>query len=332
MKIFTGYIPYIILSLIISTLSNSAHAQKDSLIKKYHNDDKSDTVKGAGYYFDAGTAKAQGGDCVAAIELYDKCISLDPITYDAYYNRAYCKMHLNDYEAAIADFTTCMRLHNGPYSNALYLRGSCFSQLKRYDMAIGDFTKALEVSSNPDIYAARGFAYMQKQDFQRSVSDYNTAIGKNPEKIEFYGQLALSLYGIRHLKEAIADADKYLDQNPSSPELVEMELRAKYEMKDYAGALVSAQQFIKLQNKPISYYYAGLMAFNMAKYEDATKYFSTAISLDANYRDAYYSRALCYFGVNDNAHGCLDIMKAKSLGFQNIDPKIESYCNGLKGK
>jgi len=332
MKNFPVHKIIILLSWLCLYISFSAYGQKDSLVKKYHNSDKSDTVKGAGYYFDAGTAKAQAGDCVAAIDLYDKCISLDPVTYDAYYNRAYCKMHLNDYEAAIADFTTCMQLHNGPYSNALYLRGSCFSQLKRFDMAIADFTKALEVSSNSDIYAARGFAYMQKQDFQKSVPDYNTAISKSPEKIEFYGKRALALYGIHRLKEAISDADKYLADYPSSPEIVEMELRAKFEMNDYAGALLSAQTFIKLVDKPIAYYYAGLMDFNMAKYPEAIKYFSSAIQKDNNYGDAYYSRALCYFGMNDNANGCPDIVKAKSLGFRSIDPKIESYCSGLKAK
>ncbi len=331
MKTFT-FKYFILLSIVIVVFTTTVYGQKDSMVTKHHKEIQQDTVKGAGYYFDAGTDKAQAGDCVAAIDLYDKCISMDPNTFDAYYNRAYCKMHLNDYEAAISDFTTCMRLHHGPYADALYLRGSCFNQLKQYDLAIADFSKAMEVSSNPDIYAARGLAYLKKQDFRSAVADYNYAIAKNPSKTELYGNRAVCNYGIHKLKEAITDADFFLSQNQPTPEVLEAELRAKFELGDYAGALACAKDFIKLEKTPVAYYYAGLMSFNLQKYKEAIGYFSSAIAVDNNYRDAYYSRALCYFGLNDTNNGCIDVKKAKQLGFPGVDPKIESYCNGQKQK
>ena len=311
-------------------VSVTVFGQKAKLETKYHKQDNKDSIKGAGYYFDAATAKATAGDCSAAIDLYDKCISMDPDTYDAYYDRAFCKMQLQDYEAAIADFTSCIRLHISTYPNALYLRGSCFSQLKRYDMAISDFTKALEKTSNADISGARGYAYMKKGDFQNAISDYTNAISRNPEKSEFFGNRALCLYQVHHLKEAVLDAQKYLENNPSSPDIVEVEVRAYFEMKDYEKALAASQNLVAVSKAPKSYYYKGLIEFTLKKYQQGIVDFSSAIYLDSTYRDAYYSRSLCYFALNNDSNACQDIRAAKRLGFPNLEGKIDSYCKDGK--
>ncbi len=325
MKKFPGVKTSILLSLLLF-LSATSFGQKGKLETKYHKSDSKDSVKGAGYYFDAGTDKAKSGDCSAAIDLYDKCIALDPDTYDAYYNRAFCKMQLQDYEAAVADFTTCIRLHKSVYSNALYLRGSCFNELKKYDMAISDFTKALDVTSNPDIYGARGLAYMQKGDFKNAVFDFTNAITRDTFKTEYYGNRALCQYQLRHLKEAVQDAEKYLEKNPATANIVEIEVRAEFEMKDYPNAMIAATNLVTVQKSPKAYYYKGLIEFNMKKYEEGIVDFSSAIVLDSAYRDAYYSRALCYFGLNNDSNACKDIRMAKKLGFPNLEGKIDSYC------
>src|SRR5580700_1516787 len=103
MKIFSISIKAIVFCLLLIT-SLSVFGQKSNVKKKHPKKTNTDTVKGAAYYFDAANDKAKSGDYVSAIDLFDKCISLDPNMYDGYYNRAYCKMHLNDYEAAIEDF------------------------------------------------------------------------------------------------------------------------------------------------------------------------------------------------------------------------------------
>jgi len=329
MKIFIQCIKAIFLWFFLIE-SFSAIAQKEPLEKKYHGNDSQDSVKGAGYYFDAGTAKAQAGDCEAALDLYDKCISIDPETYDAYFNRAYCKMQLQDYEAAIADFTTCMQLHRGTYSTALYLRGDCFKKLKQYDLALADFSKALEVSSNPDILADRGYIYMQKGDFGKAASDYTHAIEKRPDSTELYGQRAICQYRIRHLKEAVGDARIFLSKQPSSPEVTEVELRAQIEMNDYTNALQTAKNLVAIEKSPKSFYYKGLIEFSQGKYPDGIVDFTSALSLDSTYKDAYYSRALCYSALKNDASACEDLHKAKNLGFANLEGKIEACCKDKK--
>ena len=329
MKKFGGIKSCVLISYSLF-ISAALFGQKSQLETKHHKKDGKDSVKGAGYYFDAGTDKAKSGDCSAAIDLYDKAILLDPDTYDAYFDRAFCKMQLQDYEAAIKDFTSCIRLHKGLYSNALYLRGSCFSELKRYDMAITDFTKALEGPSNADLNGARGLAYMMKGDFQNAVSDYTDAIAIDPDKTEFYGNRAICQYRLHHLKEAAQDAEKFLDKNPSSADIAEVEVRAEFELKDYPDALLAAQKLVAIQKSPKAYYYKGLIEFTEKKYQDGIVDFSSAISLDSTYKDAYYSRSLCYFALNDDVNACKDIRMAKKLGFPNLDGQIDTYCKDFK--
>ena len=329
MKIFLSGIKTIIFcTFIIGAISVSA--QKGTVKKKHHLSGNPDSIKGAGYFFDAAGDKVKAGDCVAAIDLYDKCISIDPETPDAYYNRALCKMQLQDYVAAIADFTTCIGLRPKAFGNALYLRGTCFNQLKRYDMAITDFTKALEVSSNADTYAARGFAYMQIGDFGNALSDYNNAIKRNGTTAEWYGQRAICQYRERHLKEAVDDAEKFLAEKPNSPEIVEVKLRAEIEMQNYTNALKTAQNLINLEKSPKAYYYKGMIEYSQGKYKDGVTDFTSAIQLDTTYKDAWYSRSLCYISLKDDANACKDLRKARQLGFPNLEGKIEATCKGQK--
>lgn len=308
----------------------SASAQKRTVKKHHHATVNPDSVKGAGYYFDAAGAKVNAGDCVAAIELYDKCISIDPETPDAYYNRAICKMQLQDNEAAIEDFTSAIRLDPKMFGNALYLRGTCFNSVKKYDLAITDFTKALEVSSTADIYASRGFAYMQQGDFANALSDYNNAIVRNGLNTDWYGQRAICQYRTHHLKDAIEDAKKFLAQKPNSPEVVEMKLRAEIETQNYNDALKTAQNLISIQKSPKAYYYKGMIEYGQGKYMDGVSDFTSSIDLDTAYKDAYYSRALCYVSLKDDANACKDLKKARQLGFPGLDSKIDSYCKKPK--
>jgi len=197
-------------------------------------------------------------------------------------------------------------------------------------MAITDFTKALEGPSNADINGARGVAYMQKGDFQNALSDYTNAIAIDPDKVEFYGNRAICEYQLHRLNEAVQDAEKFLQKNPSSADITEVEVRAAFEGKDYPKALAAAQKLVAIKPSPRAYYYKGLIEFTEKNYQGGIIDFSDAIKIDANYKDAYYTRSLCYFGLNDDTNACKDIRMAMKLGFPNLEGKVDAYCKDQK--
>jgi tetratricopeptide (TPR) repeat protein len=282
-------------------------------------------------YMNMGTEKAKDGKYAEAVVDYDKSIALNNQNYEPWYNRGYCKVHLHDYEAAIPDFTEAIKLHRPvTFPDGLYYRGYCYNQTGRFILAISDFNKALEVTSNSDIWAARGFANLQTNNFQEAVADYTKAIATDRNNIEYFGLRALCRYNLHQLKETVSDAETFLAKKPASPDIIEIELKAKYEMADYEGALALAQNLVNLKKTPLTYYYKGSTEFYLQQYNEAVVDFTSAIAIDSNYRDAYYSRGLSYLGLNDDKHACPDLHKAQKLGFPGIKAKIDTYCKDIK--
>jgi len=280
-------------------------------------------------YFNKGAEKAKAEKYKEAINDFDKAIALDKTLSEFYYNRGFCEVKLNDYEAAIPDFNMAIKLRNKTFTDALFYRGYCYNKIKMYVPAISDFTKALEVSSTSQLWSERGYAYFQTQDYENAVSDYTNAIAMDSKNIELVGLRALCQYQLHHLKESIEDADKYLSVKPESPDILVVEIKAKCELKDNEGAYETALKMLKVQKSPTSYYYMGLTEFYTKKYKEGITDFSKVIQFDARYREAYYGRALCYLGLNDDDHACPDLRKAAELGYPNLVGRIEDYCKGV---
>lgn len=79
-----------------------------------------------------------------AIDAYSKGVDLFPLFYEAIDNRAFCKMNLGQWEAAIEDFTLSLQVN--PVSVlAEFSIGECYLRLKRYGDAKAQFEKALAI-------------------------------------------------------------------------------------------------------------------------------------------------------------------------------------------
>lgn len=79
-----------------------------------------------------------------AIDSYSKGVDLFPLFYEAIDNRAFCKMNLGQWDAAIEDFTRSLQVN--PVSVlAEFSIGECYLRLKRYEDAKAQFEKALAI-------------------------------------------------------------------------------------------------------------------------------------------------------------------------------------------
>ena len=85
-------------------------------------------------------------------------------------NRGLAYFALGDYEAAVADYTTLLRLQ-GPSARALLERGRAFAKMKYYSNAMDDFEQAAHLKP---AYAL-AYYYMGELLFQRGETD--TALG-----------------------------------------------------------------------------------------------------------------------------------------------------------
>jgi tetratricopeptide (TPR) repeat protein len=93
------------------------------------------------------------GDRKAALSYRDKVVEISPEAAMSYYSRADLFYALQDYAAAIADFTRATELERDPLFRALYLlhRADCHRRLGSHDAAIADCAQI------PDDFTFPGF-------------------------------------------------------------------------------------------------------------------------------------------------------------------------------
>lgn len=103
----------------------------------------------------------------------------------------------------------------------------------------------------------------------------------------------------------------------------------KYEVKDYNGALSDYSTAIEINpDMAEAYYSRGLLyGKEFHKYKKAINDFSKAIKLKPDYAEAYYNRGVTYRILDDINKSCNDWKKAKELGYKEADVLIEKYCN-----
>ncbi len=108
--------------------------------------DKSDekTAKDADYWFDKGALCATYGNDRAAINYFQKAISLDPNRSGAYFEQGISNGQLGDFDKAITlvNEAIAMEPQNGLY---LYGRGRVYLLAGKQDQAMEDFKKAAEL-------------------------------------------------------------------------------------------------------------------------------------------------------------------------------------------
>lgn len=103
-----------------------------------------DYIPLASSYFNEGIRLSDEGKHAEAIEAYSKASDLVPMFYEAIDNRAFCKMDLGLWQAAIEDFHQSLQVN--PVSIlAEFSIGECYLNMKRYQEAKTQFEKALAI-------------------------------------------------------------------------------------------------------------------------------------------------------------------------------------------
>ena len=118
---------------------------------------------------------------VDAVTACNAAIDISPNLADAYDERANAFTWLRDYERAIDDYGTVLKLRPS-YFFAYNNRGNAFAALGEFDRAIADYSTAIRVRPDyAEAYGNRGSAYAAKTDYQRAVGDFDMALKLKPD-------------------------------------------------------------------------------------------------------------------------------------------------------
>lgn len=268
---------------------------------------------------DSGNDAYEKGDYKNAIKYYNKAIPLVPTLTSIYYYRGCAKEYLGDYTDAIIDFNKSIEVNASNKDLSYYNRGKIKShELDDKKGALEDLNKAIQLnSSDPDFYYSRAILL----DDYDAINDLNRAIELDPTDADFYVARSLRKKAMEDLEGCIVDLTIYIQLKPEDGLMSISEaytLRSGIKMlqnnledaiKDYDNAFE-----IEPFNETI------LLERGVAKdlsndFKGAVIDLDKAIKLNPKYAEAYYHRGLIKQKIGLDDEGIMDVIKAKTLGF-----------------
>jgi tetratricopeptide (TPR) repeat protein len=158
------------------------------------------------------------------------------VSYFAYFGRGLAQLKLLDnyenFERAVEDFTQAIQLVPNEASAAYAYRGVSYLGLENYPAAIADFTRILEIEQSNESYTAvhtlRGLAYALIADYQNALEDANRALELAPQNAEAQFIIGLTYLasgrideGLDILRAVRASIEENSSSYPSANLLVE---------------------------------------------------------------------------------------------------------------
>jgi tetratricopeptide (TPR) repeat protein len=216
-------------------------------------------------------------------------------------------------------------------------KGNDFYAQEKYKEAINLFTQAIDSmeSTNPKpvamlvkTYNNRGNAYGQSNNLLLALFDYDKAVALDNKLIESYLNRANVQTILSNFAKAIADLNKVIQLSPTTYEAYyQRGLILLLDIRQYADAakdLKLASEKITSTPSPTAYYAQCLLELQQLPL--ALTQANKALTIDKNYADGYYIRALIYRALKDKPKATADIDTALKLS-----PNTPEYKK-LKGE
>ena len=181
---------------------------------------------------------------------------------------------------------------NGQTAKKFYKAGTVFVEKNAYADAIVQFSKSVEM--DPDYtkaYLARAKAFELTGNDVQAAEDYKRAIVFLPKDSEVHYQAGRMLNRIGNYVEAIHLLNRATSLSRKNLPAYQEKIITLIALEDFERAYQVADSAIQLKKTPLNYYNRGLVAEKMENYPQAQKDFSSAISTNTNFIDAYLSRA-----------------------------------------
>ncbi len=190
-----------------------------------------------------------------AIRDFNDVLQLNSKDKNALTYKGYALMEMRQYKEAIETYTALLRLQKNVNKKDIYMqRAKAYEMLQNFNAAIADYTEILKQETN-DVNAllSRGGIYFQQNDFDAALSDMNKVLGINPRTAKALLNRAI-IYASKHQHAAaIEDFDAYLELQPADAQAYNWRGVSKFKAGDYSSAI---QDFSKaIQAKPSAEYY-----------------------------------------------------------------------------
>ncbi|HEY3402257.1 MAG TPA: tetratricopeptide repeat protein [Ohtaekwangia sp.] len=225
-------------------------------------------------------------------------------------------------------------------------------------------TKSKGVSTNPQLFYKRAYAYFGLEQFNNALKDLNLYLEKNPSDLQAKLLRANVYLGQGDADNALNDIDALILVNPN-PELLRWRVSVAMEAGKFKIAqqdiltLLNQEQSPELEaylgltyyyqdkqdsamfifNSVIkkypeyvqSYLYAGSLCLEAGEYDLALEYINKGLRLEpGNETLLFYKGATLVEKPERVNEGCRCLMKAFTAGFDDAADYLKEYCYGVE--
>jgi tetratricopeptide (TPR) repeat protein len=204
----------------------------------------------AAEHYGKGNRFTRQGEYAEAIASYTAAFNLEPQRFEALFRRAQARVDLQDFDAAIVDYTLLLKL-TPPDSH-------------------------LQFSSHLN----RANVRMAIQDYADAEEDYTACILEEPRQSEFYNTRGVCRGQLHRDTAALHDFTKAIELQSRNASSYLNRSNIKRHLEDYLGALADCTEALRLEpSMAEGYYNRGLiLAENLNRVQDACLDFRKAVA------------------------------------------------------
>lgn len=206
--------------------------------------------------------------------------------------------------------------------------GSEYTMQGNPKQAIPFLNKAIAVA--PDYYKGyynRGLAYVQLQQNDKALDDFNKAINyhKQGNHAKSYVARANVYYNLKDFTKAIKDAEKALSIDAKNSKANFLLGNCYDDLNDLPKALSYYNTSIQLNpEEPLFYLRRAVLFGKEQKFNECLADLNTCTTINENFAEAYYWKGVAKVSLKQNP--CDDLKKAVKLGFSAAYQPLQNYC------
>lgn len=217
-------------------------------------------------------------------------------------------------------------LENYPIPLAFNQRGNYYRNSKQYEKALSDYNSALSKDPNYNLaYINRGNVYFNLGNFDQALADYDKAMELNAQSNILRNNRGAIYFKRGQYDLAFEDFNAALATNPDYAD-ARLNRAVYYSVKkQLVPALADYDYFLRYNhNNPMAYNWRGSINLDLQKYQEALQDFNSAIQLNPNADVFYINRSRAYQAMGNKQKATQDALKARQLGIQVGDEYLES--------
>jgi tetratricopeptide (TPR) repeat protein len=192
--------------------------------------------------------------------------------------------------------------------------GEIYLYLQNTEKSFQNLNEALRINKyNPKIYFFKGVNYLEMKDTPNAVSSFQAAVNVSPEYFDAHMNLGI-LYAAKKDKKAILYYQNALKIKNNSIEALYAFGKFYQDIDSFDNAIAEYNLILnQIPDHKSTNYNLGYISFLKGDFNRAIQYFSTAISKQPDYTDAFYGRGLCYMKAGKSELAEKDFNKVLQL-------------------